>query len=69
MADSKAGDLRITLVRSVIGQRPAVRAAVRSLALRRIRSSVVRADTPSVRGMIKTASHLLKVDVIGEEKR
>lgn len=54
--------LKITLVRSTIGQKPKVRATVESLGLRKIRQSVERPDTPSVRGMIFRARHLLDVE-------
>lgn len=58
MADS----LKITLVKSTIGQKPRIRATVESLGLRKIRQSVERPDTPDVRGMINAASHLLDVE-------
>ena len=55
-------NLRITLVRSVIGEKPKTRAAVRTLGLRRIRQTTERPDTPSVRGLIATARHLVEVE-------
>jgi len=54
--------LRITLVRSTIGQKPRVRATVESLGLRRLHHSVQRPDTPEVRGMVFRARHLLEVE-------
>lgn len=59
-----AKTLKITLVRSTIGQRPKTRATVRSLGLRKIRQSTERPDTPEVRGMIAAAGHLLDVEEI-----
>ncbi len=59
-----AGTLRITLVRSVIGEKPKTRATVESLGLRKIRQSVERPDTPDVRGMVFRAKHLLDVEEI-----
>ncbi len=56
--------LKITLVRSTIGQKPAKRATVRSLGLKRISSSVVQEDNPSVRGMVASVAHLVKVEEI-----
>ena len=56
-----AGTLRITLVKSTIGQKPKIRATVESLGLRKIRQTVDRPDTPDVRGMINRARHLLDV--------
>lgn len=57
-----AGTLKITLVRSTIGQKPKSRATVQSLGLRRIRHSVERPDSPAVRGMIERVSHLVEVE-------
>lgn len=59
-----AGTLKITLVRSTIGQKPKIRATVDSLGLRKIRQSVERPDTPDVRGMVVRAKHLLDVEEI-----
>lgn len=57
-----AGSLKITLVKSTIGQKPKIRATVESLGLRKIRQSVERPDTPDVRGMVNAARHLLDVE-------
>ena len=54
--------LKVTLVKSTIGQKPAKVATVRSLGLRKINSSVVHDDTPAILGMIATVSHLVKVE-------
>jgi large subunit ribosomal protein L30 len=54
--------LKVTLTRSTIGQRPAVKATVRSLGLKKIDSSVVQEDTPAVRGMIATVAHIVAVE-------
>jgi large subunit ribosomal protein L30 len=59
-----ATSLKITLVRSTIGQKPKVRATVESLGLRKIRQSVERPDTPAVRGMVFRAKHLLDVEEV-----
>ncbi len=56
--------LKITLVRSTIGQKPAKRATVRSLGLKKISSSVVQEDNSSVRGMVASVAHLVKVEEI-----
>ncbi|MBA2337073.1 MAG: 50S ribosomal protein L30 [Acidimicrobiia bacterium] len=57
-----AGTLRITLIKSVIGEKPKTRATVESLGLRKIRQTVERPDSPDVRGMIFRARHLLDVE-------
>lgn len=57
-----APSLKITLVKSTIGEKPKTRATVESLGLRKIRQSVERPDTPDVRGMVNRARHLLEVE-------
>ena len=57
-----AASLKITLVKSTNGEKPKTRATVESLGLRKIRQSVERPDTPSVRGMVNRARHLLDVE-------
>ena len=58
--DEKA--IKVTLIRSVYGQLANIRGSVKGLGLRRIGHSVVVADTPSNRGMVNAASHMLKVE-------
>ena len=53
---------KVTLTKSVFGQLASIRGSVRGLGLRRIGHSVVVADTPSNRGMVNAASHMLKVE-------
>lgn len=57
-----AKSLKITLVRSTIGERPKVRATVESLGLRKLHQTVERPDSPDVRGMVYRARHLLDVE-------
>ncbi len=59
-----AKSLKITLVKSTIGEKPKTRATVATLGLRKIRQSVERPDTPDVRGLINHARHLLDVEEI-----
>jgi large subunit ribosomal protein L30 len=54
--------IKVTLVKSIYGQLANIRGSVMGLGLRRIGHSVVVADTPSNRGMVNTASHMLKVE-------
>jgi len=54
--------IKVTLIRSIYGQLASIRGSVRGLGLRRIGHSVVVADTPSNRGMVNAASHMLKVE-------
>ena len=54
--------VKVTLMKSVFGQLKSHRACVRGLGLRRIRDTAVVADTPENRGMIRAATHLLKIE-------
>jgi large subunit ribosomal protein L30 len=54
--------IKVTLIKSMYGQLANIRNSARGLGLRRIGHSVVVADTPSNRGMINAASHMLKVE-------
>ena len=54
--------IKVTLTKSLFGQLASIRNSARGLGLRRIGHSVVVADTPSNRGMINAASHMLKVE-------
>jgi len=62
MAKTQGKTVRVTLVRSLIGTRPEHRASVRGLGLRRINHTVELADSPSVRGMIKKVSYLVRCE-------
>lgn len=53
--------IKVTLVRSVIGTHKSHRATVRGLGLRKINSSSVLVDTPEVRGMIRKVDYLVTV--------
>ncbi len=61
---AKTKSLKITLVKSTIGEKPKTRATVETLGLRKIRQSVERPDTPDVRGLIHRARHLLDVEEV-----
>lgn len=54
----------VTLVKSPIGYNEKQRRTIRALGLRKINASVVKPDTPSVRGMIDKVQHLVRVDEI-----
>ena len=57
-----AKKIKITLVKSVIGQKPEKKATVRSLGLKKISSSVVHEATPAILGMVDSVAHLVKVE-------
>ena len=56
--------VRITLVKSVIGQKPAKRATVKSLGLKKISSTVEHEANDAIKGMIASVAHLVKVEEI-----
>jgi len=61
--------IKVTLIKSMYGQLASIRNSAKGLGLRRIGHSVVVADTPSNRGMINAASHMLKVEAaLGSRK-
>jgi large subunit ribosomal protein L30 len=64
MSMATAKQLKVTLVRSTVGQLKDIGASVRGLGLRRPHQSVTVADTAENRGMINAATHLLKVEQI-----
>ncbi|MFH1147633.1 MAG: 50S ribosomal protein L30 [Pseudomonadota bacterium] len=53
--------LRITLVKSAIGRPGKQREILRGLGLRKLGRTVVRKDTPEIRGMINKITHLIVV--------
>ncbi|AEA34315.1 50S ribosomal protein L30 [Hippea maritima] len=56
------GDLKITLTRSLIGQKPSIRKTAIALGLKRPNKSIIRKDTPYIRGMIRKVSFMVKVE-------
>jgi large subunit ribosomal protein L30 len=59
--------VRITLVRSLIGYPETQRRVARGLGLRKPNSSVVRPDAPEIRGMIRKIPHLVNVEVVTQK--
>ncbi len=57
-------ELKIQLVRSVIGRPKKQREVVKGLGLRKIDTVVIRKDCPEIRGMINKISHLVTVEVL-----
>ena len=54
--------IRVTLVKSIIGCKKAHRATVRGMGLRRMNQTVEVADTPQMRGMIRTVNYLVRFE-------
>lgn len=60
--------LRIILRKSMIGRRRHQRQVLAGLGLRRINQSVVRADTPTIQGMIAKVRHLVDVEPVKRQE-
>ena len=54
--------IKITYTKSSIGYPANQKATVRALGLRKIRQIAEHEDTPVIRGMIQTVSHLVEVE-------
>ena len=57
-------NVKVTLVRSVIGASERQRKVVKALGLKKTTSFVVKEDNASIRGMIDKVSHLVSVEKI-----
>lgn len=58
----QAKQIKVTLVRSVIGIQPKHKDCVRSLGLRRINHTVSVTDAPNIRGILNKIGYLLLVE-------
>ena len=54
--------VKVTLRRSLIGQKPKTRATAEALGLRKINQTREHTDSPSLRGMLAAVRHLVEVD-------
>jgi len=63
-AKSPQKQLKVKLVRSLIGCPKKQREVVKGLGLRKINSEVTRKDCPEIWGMIKKIPHLVEVEVL-----
>ncbi len=62
MVKSEGKKIKITLIRSAIARPGKHKVILTGLGLRKLNHSVVRVDTPQIRGMINKVSHLLQVE-------
>jgi large subunit ribosomal protein L30 len=62
MANPETKKLKITLIKSGIARPGKHKVVLTGLGLRKLNHSVVRIDSPQIRGMINKVSHLLKVE-------
>jgi large subunit ribosomal protein L30 len=56
--------LKVTQLRSKVGNAPSQRETLRSLGLRRVGDVVVKEDRPEIRGMVNNVRHLVKVEEV-----
>ena len=56
--------LRITYVRSAIGYSIRHKDTIRTLGLRKLHQSVIREDTPTLRGMLAKVNHLVQIEEV-----
>jgi large subunit ribosomal protein L30 len=59
MTDKKNKKIRVTQVRSLIGQKPSHKKTIEALGLRKIGHSKEYSDTPQIRGMISKINHMV----------
>ena len=64
MGNDMAGTVKVTLIRSMIGSTRKIRETLVGLGLTRREKSVVRKDTPEIRGMLRKVEHLVKVEEV-----
>jgi len=57
-----ANQLKLTLKKSVIGSTKRIRATVTGLGLTKTNKSVIRMDTPEIRGMVRKVEHLVTME-------
>jgi large subunit ribosomal protein L30 len=62
MAKTKEKTIRVTLRRSVIGEKPKTRATVEGLGLKRLHQTVEQTDSPTLRGMLARVRHLVEIE-------
>jgi len=57
-----AETVKVTLTKSMIGSTKKIRATLVGLGLTRREKTVVRKDTPEIRGMLRKVAHLVTVE-------
>lgn len=62
MPAAEAKKIKITLVKSGIARPGKHKAILIGLGLKKLNKSVIRQDTPEIRGMVNKVSHLVQVE-------
>lgn len=60
--ETQTATIRITLVRSPIGYEQRQKDTVKALGLRRMHQTVEKADTPEIRAMVESVSHMVRIE-------
>lgn len=63
---SEPKKIRITQIRSIIERPYTQKRTIKALGLGKIRKSVIKTDTPQIRGMIAKVQHLVQVESVSE---
>jgi large subunit ribosomal protein L30 len=64
MDSEMPGTIKVTLTKSEIGSTKKIRATLVGLGLTRREKTVVRKDTPEIRGMLRKVEHLVTVEEV-----
>ena len=56
--------LKIKLVKSPIGYKPKAKATILALGLRKLNQSIIKNDTPQIRGMLKKVDFLINIEEV-----
>ena len=59
-----AGKIKVTLVKSSIGSKKKQKENLSGLGLRKVNSTSILENTPSIRGMIRKVQHLVQIEAI-----
>ena len=60
--------LKVTLVKSGIGQSKRIKDTLRALGFRKLNQTIVVKNHPAIRGMLKKVVHLVKIEKIEAEQ-
>ena len=58
--------LEIKLVKSTIGYKPKAKLTIAALGLKKLNQSVIKSDTPQIRGMLNKVNYLVKVTEVNK---
>lgn len=61
--------LKITQVKSLIGSQPKHKRTMKAIGFHHNYETLIKTDTPQLRGMLRQVRHLIRVEDIGEEEK